>query len=257
MPAFRVIMLLLLCWTAAAAQEPTNPQPKEWLRDWLLCGPFPLQSLPNNTPDGVHIPGFETDFLQAHGGERNPRVSVGQVESLAGGTAKWFHHTAPEFAIDLDKTISEKAFVLAYAYREFTWPRDETVVLALGSNDGGRAWLNGEQVWDRPEARGLKVDDDLILVRLRKGRNTLLLKIEERGNKWEFCARFLPFDAAALEQGKPLYHVVNRADGTVALRFLHPLSALENLFAQLELSVVRESQPSVAVWQGRWTREQK
>jgi hypothetical protein len=55
------------------------------------------------------------------------------------------------------------------------------------------------------------VDDELILVRLQKGRNRLLLKIEERGNRWEFCARPLPFRAAALEQGRPLYRIVNRA----------------------------------------------
>ncbi|HEX4949873.1 MAG TPA: DUF4838 domain-containing protein, partial [Blastocatellia bacterium] len=247
-------LLVLVLFAARAAAQTT---PHEWMRDWLLCGPFQLQMQPNNTPDNEHIPGFETDFLQAHGGERNPRIRVGQVETFAGGSAKWIQHTASDSVINLDKAVSETAFVLAYAYREFDWPRDETVVLALGSNDGGRAWLNGEQVWDRPEARGLKVDDDLILVRLRKGRNTLLLKIEERGNKWVFCARLLPFDAAALQQGKPLYRVVNRADGTAALRFLHPLSALENLFAQLDLTIVRESQPEAIVWQGRWTREQE
>ncbi|MGH9843533.1 MAG: DUF4838 domain-containing protein [Blastocatellia bacterium] len=147
--------------------------------------------------------------------------------------------------------------MLAYAWREFVWPRDETCVLALGTNDGGRAWLNGERIWDRPEDRRLKADDDLILVRLRKGRNTLLLKIEERGNKWEFCARLLPFETALLDQGRPLFRLVNRADGAVALRFLHSLSAIENLFAQLDLAVVRESQPENIVWQGRWTREQE
>lgn len=260
LPFLSLCLAAVFIATPAAKQKPTDATFNthgEWMRDWMLCGPFPLQSLPNNTPDGVHIPGFETDYLQSHGGETSPRVSAGQVETFAGGSATWTNHTTTSFAVNLDKAVSDAAFVLAYAYREFTWPRNETVVLALGSNDGGRAWLNGEQAWDRPEARGLKVDDDLILVRLRKGRNTLLLKIEERGNKWEFCARLLPFDAASLDQGKPLYRVVNRADGSVALRFSHPLSAIETLFAQLNLAVVRESQPNAIVWQGRWTRQQE
>ncbi len=248
---------LLALSLTVLAQPQSEPKPEEWMRDWLLCGPFQLQSLPNNTPDGVHIPGFETDYLRAHGGESNPRIHVGQVESYAGGSATWIAHTAPGFSVNLDKAVSGKAFVLAYAYREFTWPREETVVLSLGSNDGGCAWLNGERIWDRPEARGMKVDDDLVLVRLRKGRNALLLKIEERGNRWEFCARLLPFDAASLDQGKPLYSVINRADGSAALRFSHPLSAIESLFAQLDLSIVRDSQPDAIVWQGRWNRQQE
>ena len=142
-------MLAILIFSAPQSESRFG----EWMRDWLLCGPFQLQTLPNNTPDGVHIPGFETDYLQAHGGETSPRVRAGQVETYAGGSATWIAHTAPEFSVNLDKAVSDKAFVLAYAYREFNWPREETVVLALGSNDGGRAWLNGERIWDRPEAR--------------------------------------------------------------------------------------------------------
>ncbi|MFZ4795016.1 MAG: DUF4838 domain-containing protein, partial [Blastocatellia bacterium] len=240
--------------------ETTTPpavRPGEWLREWLLCGPVQLQTLPNNTPDGVHIPGFETDYLKEHGGERNPRIRAGQIESFPNGSAKWIRHTAPNSVVNLDRAISDTAFVLAYGYTEFTWPREETVILALGSNDGGRAWLNGEQVWDRPEARGLKVDDDQILVRLRKGRNSLLLKIEERGNKWEFCARLLSLDAAKLETGQSLFRVINRADGSAALRFLHPLSGIETLFSKLDLTITTEGDPESVVWQGRWARQQE
>ena len=240
--------------------ETTTPpavRPGEWLREWLLCGPIQLQSLPNNTPDGTHIPGFETDYLREHGGEKSPRIRAGQVETFPGGSGKWVRHTAPDSAVNLDRAISDTAFVLAYAYTEFTWPREETVILALGSNDGGRAWLNGEQVWDRPEARGLKVDDDQILVRLRKGRNSLLLKIEERGNRWEFCARLLSVDAAKLETGQSLFRVINRADGSAALRFLHPLSGIETLFSKLDLTITTESEPESVAWQGRWARQQE
>ena len=236
---------------------PVSVRPGEWLREWLLCGPVQLQTLPNNTPDGVHIPGFETDYLKEHGGERNPRIRAGQTESFPNGSAKWIRHTAPNSVVNLDKLISDTAFVLAYGYTEFTWPREETVILALGSNDGGRAWLNGEQVWDRPEARGLKVDDDQILVRLHKGRNSLLLKIEERGNKWEFCARLLSVDAARLEADQSLFRIVNRADGGAGLRFLHPLSGIETLFSRLDLTITREGDPESVVWKGRWERQQE
>lgn len=227
----------------------------EWMRDWLLCGPIPLATLPNNTPDGVHIPGFERDYLEALGGERNPRIGAGAVVDFGSGRATWVSHEAKGSVIDLDRAVSAQAFVLAYAYREFDWPRDQTMVLALGSNDGGRGWLNGDMIWDRPEARGLKVDDELILVRLKKGRNRLLLKIEERGNRWEFCARLLPFRVSLLEQGRPLYRIVNHHDGRVTLRFEHPVTAVDGLFEKMELTIVRESDPQKVVWQGAWNRQ--
>jgi hypothetical protein len=83
------------------------------MRDWLLCGPFPLATLPNNTPDGVHIPGFEKDYLAALGGERNPRVQEGATVEYEGGRATWIAHRAAGSSIDLDRAVSEKAFVLA------------------------------------------------------------------------------------------------------------------------------------------------
>ncbi len=79
------LFLLGLLSTGTKAQTTTH----EWRREWLLGGQVPLHSLPNNTPDDVPLPGFATDFLQARSGEGNPRLSVGQVKTLAGGTAKW------------------------------------------------------------------------------------------------------------------------------------------------------------------------
>jgi len=55
---------------------------------------------------------------------------------------------------------------------------------------------------------------DLVPVRLRGGRNRILLKIEERGNEWGFCARFVPFDQSALPE---LFRVVPEDDGGAAL----------------------------------------
>ena len=52
--------------------------------------------------------------------------------------------------IDLDIAVSKTDNVLAYAYCEIESPDDKVAILALGSNDGGRAWLNGEIVWDNP-----------------------------------------------------------------------------------------------------------
>jgi len=259
------ISLLWVCAGPAWADMPvyrTEPT-GEFLREWLLCGPFPLPREPGTNPDRVdtfelevgHLDGFETDFLAAHGGEANLTVKEGQTESFKGGSAKWVRHTAEDFAVDLDNALSKDPLVAGYGYCEIESPEDRVCTLALGTNDGGRAWLNGERIWDHPRARGLKPDTDLIAVHLRKGRNTLLLKVEERGSSWGFCARFLPFDAAAWAARSRLFRVDLRDDGTASLHFMHAASVAKRVFRRTSFEVIAAGGPGEVAARGEWTRE--
>jgi len=69
---------------------------------------------------------------------------------------------------------------------------DETkAVLALSTNDQGKAWLNGKQVFKFSETRTLEKDTDKVDVTLTKGVNVLMLKVVNEVNNWQACARFL------------------------------------------------------------------
>ena len=225
----------------------------EFLRSWLLCGPFPLQGIDESAPDVVHLPGFETDFLRAHGGEADPRVQDGQVEAFEGGSNTWFLYTSDKFEVDLDVAISDKPLVVGYGYCEIESPNDQVWILALGSNDGCRVWLNGEQIWDYTEGRTVTADDDLIAVTLHKGRNTLLLKVEERGNNWGFCIRLLPFEMESFAERFQLFRVVTREDGTAVLRFLQPASVADRIVKSANLRVVSADEAERTVWSAAWT----
>ncbi|HRX11854.1 MAG TPA: hypothetical protein P5210_09410, partial [Draconibacterium sp.] len=185
-----------------------------WINDWYLAGPFPLSESSDETR---HLPGFEIDFLQKNGGEKSPVVKQGQIVKFKGGSVNWIKYDANNSVINLDEIISKKSFVTAYAYSEIYSDFDGMALLALGSNDGGRLWFNGEQVWDCPEARGFVPDDDLIPVAVKKGLNTILLKIEERGNKWEFGVRILPFNLNEFVVSNDLFQVNTGIDGTPVL----------------------------------------
>ena len=182
MRVFSIIITFLflskVCLQASAGDIQTEQG--EWLRNWFLAGPFPLTESSNETR---HLPGFETDFLIKSGGEKSPAVKEGQVIKFKGGSARWIKYKSQDSVINLDEIISKKSYVVAYAYTEIESDFEGLSLLALGSNDGGRHWFNGEQVRDCPEARGFTPDDDLIPVAVRKGKNTVLLKVEERGNK--------------------------------------------------------------------------
>jgi len=227
----------------------------EFLRTWLLCGPFSLGEVDETVPDVVHLPGFETDFLAAHGGEAGARIDEGQTVPFDGGSNTWVTYTTEGFEVDLDEAISDDSFVVGYGYCEIESPEDRVCVLALGSNDGCRVWLNGEQVLDYPEARGLVADDDLIAVALRKERNKLLIKVEERGNNWGFCARFLPFEAEAFADRFHLFRVLTRGDGTALLGFLQPPSVTDRIVKQASLDVARADEPDRILWHADWTKK--
>ena len=261
---YGLMILLLVVAVAGCGKEPAPVDSEipsvradsgEWIRTWLLCGPFPLQEVGEGAADVGHLPGFGTDYLAAHGGETNPHIKEGQVETFEGGSATWFKHTTEDSAVDLDQAVSHSSFVLAYGYCEVESAEDKVYILALGTNDGGRLWLNGERIWDYPEGRGLRADDALIAVMLRKGRNTLLLKVEERGNRWGFCVRFLQFDAASFVERSSLFGVVTRDDGAAILRFLLPESATDHVIKSASVEVLSAESPDHIVWSGNWTKK--
>ena len=110
-------------------------------------------------------------------------------------------------------------------------------VLALGRNDGGQAWLHGESIWDRPQGRSLSGDEDQIPIRLKRGKNPLLLKIEERGNQWGFCVRLLELDIPKLIERSSLFTVVNDPNGAPVLRFLEPAWLAKEILNEVAIEV--------------------
>ena len=86
----------------------------------------------------------------------------------------------------------------AYLKTRLIVPQSHAARLLLGSDDGVKAWLNGVVVLSNNVDRGLTVDQDLALVRLKKGTNDLLLKITQGGGGWAACARIID------SKGEPL-----------------------------------------------------
>lgn len=196
-----ILILILICTNAFAESLPLKVSNGQWIKTWLLCGPFELQKTVDPAKAWDHLDGYENNFLAKLGGESNLTIKPGSVVKAGKKSLKWIAHTAADSAVDLRAVLSRDAPVFAYAYTEVISDETATKFLALGTNDGGSLWVNGLKVWDYPSERGLKPDHDLVPVALKKGLNKLLLKVEQRGNRWEFCARFLPFSSGEFTQG--------------------------------------------------------
>ncbi|HKI90081.1 MAG TPA: DUF4838 domain-containing protein, partial [Draconibacterium sp.] len=237
-----VICFILISFiTVVSAQAQNQPiqtlQPGTWVKNWLLVGPIPLEKKNETSGQWKHISGFETDFLKSVGGEVNPKLKKETNVKFRGGKAQCLFYTSPDSIINLDKALSKESLVLAYGYTEIESPDAKVMILGLGTNDGCRVWLNGTQILDVPTERGLSVDDDLIPVSLKKGKNKLLIKVEERGGSWGFCARLYPFSISKLIVAGKLFHATPKNDGTFQLKASYAENVLNQFVDNTEFEL--------------------
>lgn len=246
-------VVLSLSTAPSFGQGPVNRVPDEdFIRYWLLCGPFPAGAPQLNDPDTRHLPLFETDYLASMGGEAKAAPLEGQTVRVNGEERTWKKHETNANTVDLDETVSKAEGVLAYAYTELHADTETACILAFGSNDGARIWLNGERVWDYTAGRTLRPDQDLVPVVLRAGRNRLLIKVEERGNRWGFACRFLPLDEAALSQ-IDLFKIDLRAGGPPVLRLASSSSLLGRFIKRAEFEVY-DARSTAGAQRPLWSR---
>lgn len=248
-----IVILLIVFSVNQIFGQSEKIQLNEWMTSWQLLGPLPLEE---STNELKHLPGFDVDFLSKYGGEINPRVKTGKQVKVGDSKLSWIEYNGKDSIISLDNAISKKSYVAAYAYKEIYVDEEGTFIFSLGTNDGGRLWINGVEVWDHPGARGCTPDEDLIPVFLQKGKNKILLKIEEKGNSWEFCARILPFNIDAFIKKGALFSVVTLPDGDPELRFSLSEAVIENLFKSVKLEIYSNEGTSNPLWSGDWTKEE-
>ncbi len=251
---FRVKIVVLLLTPNLIFAQADKVQLHKWMTGWNLLGPLPLEESAN---ESIHLPDFEKDFLAKSGGETNPKVKVGQTVKVGNTKLKWIHHNDPDSIINLDEAVSKRSYVAAYAYKEIHSDEEGIYIFSLGSNDGGKLWINGTEVWDYPGARACTPDSDLIPVYFKKGINKILIKVEERGNSWGFCARILPFNIDIFTKNKSLFKVATLPSGESELRFFLSEAASENLFNEVKLEIYSDDNNSHPIWSGEWNRKAK
>lgn len=252
-PLFRCLSLVI--WIAATATAGAAEPAGEYVRSWLLCGPIPLEGREEVAGDMYHLRGFERNYLEAQGAEGAVQPQDGQPVVYPGGQSAWKAWVAPNGDIDLNAALGKTDGALAYAFTTFEAEKAQAAVLALGSNDGCRVWLNGEQVFDHPAARSLMADSDQIPVLLRAGTNSLLFKVENQGNAWGFTCRVLALDQDERWKHLDIFSAGQAAGQNAALDFIAPSSLVNTLITEAKVSIRRDKEGEVPFWSGPWTRQ--
>ncbi|MCG8406392.1 MAG: glycoside hydrolase family 31 protein [Phycisphaerales bacterium] len=149
---------------------------------WWVVGPFeggPLDS----SLSKVLPPEAKIDLQASYKGKDDRAIRWRQIKR----TIKPGDDLTDEFFIDFDDVFGSRVYdAVAYAFTYLDAPEDIGASLAIGSDDGVVVWLNGVEVHRNDIGRPYSSKQDRVPVKLKKGVNTLLLKINQGGGDWGF-----------------------------------------------------------------------
>jgi hypothetical protein len=186
------LLVALVSLIASGGQQTFTPDAEGFIRNWLVLAPIAIVGESGATE-------IDRDFLK---GEATIKPKADDKVTVAGKELTWQPHQTADFFIDFLQSFGKERgeYVAGYAVAYIQADQDMKVTLALSSNDQGKAWLNGTEVFKFADTRVLDKDTDRANVTLAKGQNVLVLKVVNEVNNWQGCARFL-------DGGTPVKHL--------------------------------------------------
>lgn len=161
---------------------------------WAVVGPFPA---------GPHR-AFATSFPP----EWEPGADV--AFEAGNQTVRWERlapdHVIEHGGIDFVSVFGQREDCAAYAMSRIRSEREQDVELRLGSDDTLTVWLNGEKVYAVETYRLAEWDQEVVPVRLRKGVNTLIVKVGQDRHPWKMFFR------VTAPGGRPVYGLTDGFD---------------------------------------------
>jgi hypothetical protein len=165
--------------------------------NWLVCGPFPN---PGERPDNT---GFGTDYLKNYGGEAAFTPTNGMEIKIAGGSSVKFlpYSTTGTDIIFGDvahlKIESSQEKILVYCACWLDSDADKDVEVRVGSDDGYKLWINHQLISEQHVYRAMEMDQETHKVKLNKGKNLLLIKVDQDTGEFQFMLRVVGADGKA------------------------------------------------------------
>ena len=132
------------------------------------------------------------------------RPKAGDKVKIGGKELTWQNITASTNYFDFNailKTVNDHAAGYMVTYIECDKEMPD-VIMAVASNDQGRIYFNGVDIYAFTEARPLMLDADKGRVTLKKGVNVIVFKVINEQNSWQGAMRFLDKAGAPLKDLK-------------------------------------------------------
>ena len=184
MKTFFILGLSCLLFSNVGAADPLQPDSDGYIRDWLMLAPIALA-------EGET--GSEAIIKEQIKDEAMLRPKAGDKLKIRGKELTWKNITAATNYVDFPasvKTLGEKEAGYAVTYIECETERPD-VIMAVASNDQGRIYFNGVDIYIWSDPRGLVLDSEKGRVTLKKGINVIVFKIINEQGNWQGAMRFL------------------------------------------------------------------
>jgi tetratricopeptide (TPR) repeat protein len=171
-------------FSAVSSEQDRDEDSPAWFgTPWWVLGPF--------DPNDENSPAVDAV------GDPFSKLSAGQASTDVVEVATW----QPGFSGDPDHLNLRDYFqpaddIFCYAFTRYYSPREQSVGLLLGSDDGHRIWLNGNLVHEDRGTGGASADETAVLVNLQPGWNTILAKVT---NTWGGYDLYLRLSTNALD----------------------------------------------------------
>ena len=158
-------------------------EPKRvYIPDWYIIGPFPNpRRIGGNRHglDSAYLPEKFVDLQKDYPGTKGQSIRWKLVQTPENG------------CLSLVDKINPHELVVAYAVTYIYSPDARPTTLFIGTDDGGKVFLNGKELYRYLGERVAEPDQAQVELNLKPGWNELLLKIENNFGAYSFYARLL------------------------------------------------------------------
>lgn len=174
------------------AADVLRPDSDGYIRDWVMLAPITIR-------DGESCADALLKNLIPN--EAALRPKAGDTVKVGGKELTWRNVTASTNYFDFNETLkSINDHVAGYMVTYIECDQDTPeVVLAVASNDQGRIYFNGVDIYAFTEPRPLMLDADKGKVTLKKGLNVMVFKVTNEQNAWQGAMRLLDKSGAPLK----------------------------------------------------------
>ena len=177
-------VLLGLLISKADAADAFKPDSEGYIRHWVMLAPVVLR-------DGETC--AEALLKEQLKDEAALRPKAGDKVRIGGKDLVWRNITASTNYFDFNEVLkSINDHVAGYMVTYIECEKEMLdVIVAVASNDQGRIYFNGVDIYAFTEARPLMLDADKGKVTLKKGTNVIVFKVTNEQNSWQGAMRLM------------------------------------------------------------------
>ena len=174
-----------------------------YINTWYIIGPWENYgrddfALVHPPEISVDLDAVYTDGQKGFGIEETDSdpIKVTGPKVALDGTLRWKFMQSESMHNTVPVTTDHSTY---YAYTEVYFDEAVSMLVAIGTDDGGRLWINGKDVWQDAGTSWYNIDEHIEPFEFRQGWNTILIRLENTGGSAAgFSLMIIPFDAASV-----------------------------------------------------------